>query len=67
MDFLEKARIRLEHWISHSEHHREEYEMFAEQLEESGKEKSARSIREMIDLESRSTDCLQAALKNLDT
>ena len=65
MDFLEKARIRLEHWISHSEHHREEYEMFAEQLEESGKKESARSIREMIDLESRSTDCLRAALKNL--
>ena len=66
MDFLEKARIRLEHWISHSEHHLEEYEMFAEQLEESGREKSASKIREMIDLESKSTQCLRSALKNLE-
>ncbi len=34
MDFIEKARVRLEHWIHHSDHHNEEYEMFADQLEE---------------------------------
>jgi hypothetical protein len=66
MDFVEKARIRLEHWISHSEHHGEEYEMFAEQLEEAGRDESARNIREMIELESKSTDCLRSALKNLE-
>ena len=34
MDFIEKTKVRLEHWISHNEHHLEEYEMFAKQLEE---------------------------------
>jgi len=32
MDFIEKARLRLEHWITHNDHHQYEYEMFAEQL-----------------------------------
>jgi hypothetical protein len=66
MDFLEKAKMRLEHWITHSDHHQEEYSMFAEQLEEAGKLESAKYIREMIDLSSRSTDCLRRALKFLE-
>jgi chemotaxis regulatin CheY-phosphate phosphatase CheZ len=65
MDFVEKAKIRLEHWISHSEHHHEEYEMFADQLDEAGKRESAEQIREMMKLSSRSTDCLRKALKAL--
>ena len=28
MDFLEKARLRLDHWIAHNESHQEEYEKF---------------------------------------
>jgi len=66
MEFLEKAKMRLEHWITHSDHHQEEYSMFAEQLEEAGKLESAKYIREMIDLSSRSTDCLRRALKFLE-
>jgi len=66
MDFLEKAKMRLEHWITHSDHHQEEYSMFAEQLEEAGKIESAKYLREMIDLSSRSTDCLRRALKFLE-
>jgi hypothetical protein len=66
MDFLEKAKMRLEHWITHSDHHQEEYSMFAEQLEEAGKIESAKYLREMIDLSSRSTNCLRKALKSLD-
>jgi hypothetical protein len=66
MDFLEKAKMRLEHWITHSDHHQEEYSMFAEQLEEAGKIESAKNLREMIDLSSRSTTCLRKALKSLD-
>lgn len=65
MDFSEKARIRLEHWITHSDHHQEEYSMFAEQLEEAGKTESAKYIKEMIELSGRSTDCLRKALKAL--
>lgn len=65
MDFTEKARIRIEHWISHNEHHQEEYEMFAEQLDDSGKGESASKIREMVDLTAKSTDCLRSALDYL--
>ena len=41
MDFTEKARIRLKNWITHNDHHQEEYEMFAKQLEEVGKNESS--------------------------
>lgn len=66
MEFIEKAKIMLEHWITHNDHHQEEYEMFAEQLEGAGKEESARYVRETIELTSRSTQCLKKALKALE-
>ena len=65
MDFVEKAKIRLEHWITHNDHHQEEYEMFAEQLQDAGKKESADNIREMLELTAKSTDCLRKALKAL--
>jgi predicted patatin/cPLA2 family phospholipase len=67
MDFIEKAKIRLEHWITHNDHHQEEYEMFVEQLESAGKKKSAEYIREMTALNSKSTACLRKALEALET
>ena len=66
MEFLEKARVRLDSWIHHNEHHTEEYEIFADQLEEAGMAKSAGYIREMVELTSKSTDCLKKALKSLE-
>lgn len=65
MEFVEKARIRLEHWIHHSEQHYEEYVSFAQELEDAGKIESARHLKEMIGLTSRSTDCLKKAMKAL--
>ena len=65
MDFIEKAKIRLEHWITHNDHHQEEYEMFAEQLEEANRKESAKYIREMIELNTKSNECLRKALKTL--
>lgn len=65
MEFVEKARIMLERWITHNDHHQEEYEVFAGQLEEAGKVESARYVREMMELNSRSTACLKKALKAL--
>ncbi len=65
MDFVEKAKIRLEHWITHNDHHHEEYDLFAEQLEDAGKVESAKAIREMTQLSIKSTDCLRNALKHL--
>jgi hypothetical protein len=65
MDSIEKARVRLEHWISHNDHHHEDYEKFVKELEQAGKTESARCMREMMDLTSRSTECLRKALKAL--
>jgi len=66
MDFVEKARIRLEHWITHNDHHQEEYEMFVEQLEDAGKKRSAGHVREMMMLNAKSTDCLRKTLDSLE-
>ena len=65
MESIEKAKIRLEHWITHNEHHYEEYETFADQLEEAGKAESAKYVREMMTLTIKSTECLREALKHL--
>jgi len=65
MDFKEKAKIRLQSWITHNDHHQEEYEMFAEQLEEANRTDSAKHIREMMELNSKSNECLRQALKAL--
>lgn len=65
MDFIEKAKIRIEHWVEHSDHHIEDYTDFADQLEEEGKTESAEAIREMIELNVKSTECLKKALKGL--
>ena len=66
MEFLEKAEIRLKHWIKHNHQHYSEYETFASQLEEAGKDKSAKFVRDMMALISRSNDCLKNALKALE-
>jgi hypothetical protein len=65
MDFVEKARIRLEHWLTHNDHHQEEYEMFAEQLEDAGKKEGAEYMREIIELTGKCNDCLRKVLKSL--
>jgi hypothetical protein len=65
LDFVEKAKIRLEHWITHNDHHHEEYDLFADQLENAGKSESAKAIREMIKLSTKTNDYLRDALKNL--
>jgi hypothetical protein len=65
MEFSEKAKIRLEHWIHHNEDHHQEYVSFAKELEEMGKIESARHLKEMIHLIARSTECLKKAMKAL--
>jgi hypothetical protein len=66
LEFLEKAKIRLDHWIHHSAHHQEEYEMLADQLEEAGRKESAGHLKEMIELTARSIECLKKAIAALD-
>ena len=65
MEFLDKARVRLEHWIHHSEDHAQEYTSFAKELEDAGKIESARHLKDMIALSARSTECLKKAMKAL--
>ena len=66
MEFVEKSKIILDRWISHSDHHLEEYEVFADELEEVGKLESAEAVREMAELTSKGAECLKRALKALD-
>jgi hypothetical protein len=66
MEFEEKAKIRMEHWLKHTADHLKEYELFADELEDAGNEGSARHIREMAVLTARSTECLDNALLALN-
>ena len=66
MDFIEKARNRLEHWITHNDHHQEAYEMFAEQLGKAGKVQSSEHIRKMVELTAQSGECLRKAIKAIE-
>jgi len=65
MDFVERARLRLSHWMDHNEKHRQEYADFAAQLDEAGAAASAAHIREMAELAAKSHDCLCKALNAL--
>lgn len=66
MDAIEKARVRITHWLEHNEGHIREYENFAAELDASDKNESARHIREMAALALQSNDCLRRALQALD-
>lgn len=63
MEFTEKAKIRIEHWLKHNQGHLEEYESFADELEKGGHPQCASRIREMAALTARSGDCLKSAIK----
>ena len=67
MDLMEKSKVRLEHWISHNDHHYEEYEAFADELQKAGKSKSAQAIREMMGFTAKCTACLKKAMDALDS
>lgn len=65
MDFSEKARIRIEHWIKHNEDHLNEYEEFAKELDKAGKKETASHIRNMATLVAQGDKSLQLALETL--
>lgn len=65
MDFMEKARIRLEHWMTHSSHHLDEYETFAEQLAAEGKADASAHIWDIVSLTIRMNASLEKALAAL--
>jgi hypothetical protein len=65
MEFEEKAKIRIEHWLKHTADHLKEYEQFADQLEDAGMKTSAQHIREMAVLTAKSSECLDNALLSI--
>jgi len=66
LEFIEKAKIRLDYWIHHSDQHKEEYEMLADQLEQAGHMESAGHLKEMIELTAKSIECLKKAIAALN-
>ena len=66
MEFLERAAVRIKHWMEHNDSHRREYEKFAAELDEANAAASADHIREMAQLEKKSQECLQKALRALE-
>ena len=50
MELVEKAAVRIKHWMEHNGSHIEEYDAFAKHLEDSGLGASAKHVREMAEL-----------------
>ena len=65
MDSIEKAKIRIEHWLRHNQDHLREYEEFAQELEKAGKKQPAEHIRNMATLFAQGDKSLQLALETL--
>jgi len=65
MNLLEKAGIRIDHWISHNENHLKEYEAFADELDAAGKSESARHVRKTAALTAEGNQCLRQATLTL--
>lgn len=61
MSFSEKADIRIDHWIKHSQSHLADYAAFADELERNGHPASAAEIRAMAELTQKSVDHLRNA------
>jgi hypothetical protein len=63
MEFSEKAKIRIEHWLKHDERHIIQYGQFIEELETAGMQVGASHIREMIAWMTKGNACLREARK----
>jgi NAD-specific glutamate dehydrogenase len=65
MDLIEKAAIRIEHWIAHNDEHVSEYRSFAEELKSAGKADSAQQILKAAEQMAQGSDAMRRALKAL--
>jgi hypothetical protein len=66
MDLIEKARIRINHWIQHNEAHEGEYKSFAEELQAAGLAECSRQVLETAKLTSQGSEALRRALKAIE-
>ncbi len=62
MDNVEKARIRMEHWIEHNDQHEQEYEALAQELEQADKKEAAAEVRAMKELTAKGSQHLRQAV-----
>lgn len=62
MEFEEKAKIRIEHWLNHTAGHIDGYRQLAEELENTGYRDIARHIRATMALTASCAKCLEGAL-----
>lgn len=65
MDFKEKAKIRMEHWLAHGRSHGDDYAKFTRELTEAGQTDSAAAMEEMARLNDESLKALEKALEAL--
>lgn len=65
MDFIDKAVMRIEHWLEHNHNHLRSYEQFAAELETGAAGDAARHIRALAELTRESQTCLDSALAAL--
>ncbi len=67
MEFEEKAKIRMEHWIRHGRSHLEEYRGFSRDLEAAGKSASAQAVSQMAEYTQKGLASLENALAVLSS
>ena len=65
MDFIDRATMRIEHWMEHNIGHLHSYEQFAAELEAGGVGDAARHVRAMAEHTRESQICLDSALAAL--
>ena len=65
MDFIEKAKTRMEHWLRHNEQHVKEYEHFAQELDAAGQPECTEHLKDMIKWSTKANEALQEALQFL--
>jgi hypothetical protein len=65
MEFGEKAKIRIEHWMKHTTDHIQEYTKFAEELEQFGHNDAAKPIRDMTEITAQCKKYMKDALSLL--
>ena len=66
MEFREKAKLRIEHWMKHSNAHVNEYSEFADELDNYGYIDAARNIREMATITAKCSHYLINALQSVN-
>jgi len=66
MEFSEKARIRLEHWLKHNKEHEKEYRRFRDELLSKGKTKSAKLMESIIEHVSQCSKLFEEAIDGLN-